>query len=83
LVIVEGFKNANIPKIELWRAEHEECINRGCKANDDLNILAIAYPGGKTATKKPELNRDIPVLDLDNVEEIAQRVMSVVGVLAK
>ncbi|MFM6923156.1 MAG: molybdopterin-guanine dinucleotide biosynthesis protein B, partial [Polynucleobacter victoriensis] len=59
LVIVEGFKNANIPKIELWRAEHEECVTRACKANEDLNILAIAYPGGKDALKKPELNRDI------------------------
>jgi molybdopterin-guanine dinucleotide biosynthesis protein B len=80
LVIVEGFKNANIPKIELWRAEHEECVNRGCKANDDLNILAIAYPGGKDATKKPELTRDIPVLNLDDVEQIAQHVIAVVGV---
>ena len=83
LVIVEGFKNANIPKIELWRAEHEECVTRGCKANEDLNILAIAYPGGKSAVKKPELNRDIPVLNLDDVQQIAQHVMSVVGVLAK
>ncbi len=83
LVIVEGFKNANIPKIELWRAEHEECVTRACKANEDLNILAIAYPGGKDALKKPELNRDIPVLNLDDVQQIAQHVMSVVGVLAK
>jgi molybdopterin-guanine dinucleotide biosynthesis protein B len=83
LVIVEGFKNANIPKIELWRAEHEECVVRGCKANEDLNILAIAYPGGKDAIKKPELNRDIPVLNLDDVEQIAQHVIAVAGVLAK
>ena len=80
LVIVEGFKNANIPKIELWRAEHEECITRGCKANEDLNILAIAYPGGKDAVKKPKLTRDIPVLNLDDVEQIAQHVIAVVGV---
>ena len=76
LVIVEGFKNANIPKIELWRAEHEECVTRGCKANEDLNILAIAYPGGKSAVKKPELNRDIPVLNLDDVQQIARLVLS-------
>lgn len=83
LVIVEGFKNANIPKIELWRAEHDDCVTRGCKANEDLNILAIAYPGGKDAIKKPELNRDIPVLNLDDVEQIAQHVIAVAGVLAK
>jgi molybdopterin-guanine dinucleotide biosynthesis protein B len=83
LVIVEGFKNSNIPKIELWRAEHEECVTRACKANEDQHILAIAYPGGKNAVKKPDLNRDIPVLDLDDVEQIAKHVMLVLGVLAK
>ena len=44
------------------------------------SILAIAYPGGKDATKKPELTRDIPVLNLDDVEQIAQHVIAVVGV---
>jgi molybdopterin-guanine dinucleotide biosynthesis protein B len=32
---------------------------------------------------KPDLTRDIPVLDLNNIEEMAQQVLSIAGVLAK
>lgn len=83
LVIVEGFKNANIPKIELWRFEHDECAANSLKANQDNFIQALAYPGGIDAVNKPDLTRDIPVLDLDNIEEVAQQVLSIAGVLAK
>ena len=83
LVIVEGFKNANIPKIELWRFEHDECAANSLKANQDNFIQALAYPGGIDAVNKPDLTRDIPVLDLDNIEEVAQQVLSIAGILAK
>jgi molybdopterin-guanine dinucleotide biosynthesis protein B len=83
LVIVEGFKNANIPKIELWRFEHDECAANSLKANQDNFIQALAYPGGIDAVNKPDSTRDIPVLDLDNIEEVAQQVLSIAGVLAK
>jgi molybdopterin-guanine dinucleotide biosynthesis protein B len=83
LVIVEGFKDAKIPKIELWRHEHDECIANSVKANQDNFIQAIAYPGGIDAINKPDLTRDIPVLDLNNIEEVAQQVLSIAGVLAK
>jgi molybdopterin-guanine dinucleotide biosynthesis protein B len=83
LVIVEGFKNANIPKIELWRFEHDECAANPLKANQDNLIQALAYPGGIDAVNKPDLTRDIPVLDLNNIEEMAQQVLSIAGVLAK
>jgi molybdopterin-guanine dinucleotide biosynthesis protein B len=83
LVIVEGFKDAKIPKIELWRHEHDECIANSVKANQDNFIQAIAYPGGIDAINKPDLSRDIPVLDLNNIEEVAQQVLSIAGVLAK
>jgi molybdopterin-guanine dinucleotide biosynthesis protein B len=83
LVIVEGFKNANIPKIELWRFEHDECSANPLKANQDNLIQALAYPGGIDAVNKPDLTRDIPVLDLNNIEEVAQQVLSIAGVLAK
>ena len=83
LVIVEGFKDAKIPKIELWRHEHDECAANSVKANQDNFIQAIAYPGGIDAINKPDLTRDIPVLDLNNIEEVAQRVLSIAGVLAK
>jgi molybdopterin-guanine dinucleotide biosynthesis protein B len=83
LVIVEGFKDAKIPKIELWRHEHDECSSNPLKANLDNFIQALAYPGGIDAVNKPDLTRDIPVLDLDNIEEVAQQVLSIAGVLAK
>ena len=83
LVIVEGFKDAKIPKIELWRHEHDECVANSVKANQDNFIQAIAYPGGIDAINKPDLSRDIPVLDLNNIEEVAQQVLSMAGVLAK
>lgn len=83
LVIVEGFKDAKIPKIELWRHEHDECVANPVKANQDNFIQAIAYPGGIDAVNKPDLTRDIPVLDLNNIEEVAQQALSIAGVLAK
>jgi molybdopterin-guanine dinucleotide biosynthesis adapter protein len=83
LVIVEGFKGANIPKIELWRFEHDECAANPVKANQDQFIQAIAYPGGIDAVHKPDLTRDIPVLDLNDIEQVAQQVLSMAGVLAK
>lgn len=83
LVIVEGFKEASIPKIELWREDHPECAQNPLKANQDQYICAVALPGGKQANNKPSLNRDIPILDLDKVEEIAEYVLSLTGVLAK
>jgi molybdopterin-guanine dinucleotide biosynthesis adapter protein len=83
LVIVEGFKNAQIPKIELWRFEHDECAANPLKANQDNLIQALAYPGGIDAVNKPDLTRDIPVLDLNNIEEVAQQVLSIADVLAK
>ncbi len=83
LVIVEGFKDANIPKIELWRFEHDECLAYPVRANQDKFIHAIAYPGGIDALHKPDLSRDIPVLDLNDIEQIAQQVLSISGVLAK
>ena len=83
LVIVEGFKDAKIPKIELWRHEHDECSSNPLKANQDNFIQALAYPSGIDAVNKPDLTRDIPVLDLNNIEEVAQQVLSIAGVLAK
>ena len=83
LVVVEGFKNAEIPKIELWRAEHEPCISQPCKANTDLNVQAIAIPGGHKADRQPELHRDIQILDLDNHIEIADYIVKIAGLSAK
>lgn len=83
LVVVEGFKNAEIPKIELWRAEHEPCLSNPCKADTDMNIQAIAFPGGSQAKQKPVMNRDIQVLDLDNHMAISDYIIEITGLSAK
>ena len=79
LVIVEGFKAANIPKIELWRSEHEPCKAKPLRANSDEQIVAIAYPGGVQATNKPQLRKNIKILNLDDVQEIANYILLISG----
>ena len=83
LVVVEGFKDAEIPKIELWRSEHEPCISNPCKADTDQHIRAIAFPGGAKASQQPPLNRDVTVLDLDNHIEISDYIIKITGLSAK
>jgi molybdopterin-guanine dinucleotide biosynthesis protein B len=83
LVIVEGFKTAAIPKIELWRADHAECSSNACRADEDMNIQAIAYPGGESAIQKPQLKRSIKILDLNNHSEIASYILEATGLSAK
>jgi molybdopterin-guanine dinucleotide biosynthesis protein B len=83
LVIVEGFKTAPIPKIELWRADHAVCADNPCRADEDINIQAIAYPGGQSALQQPQLKRSIKVLDLDNHSEIADYILETMGLSAK
>lgn len=83
LVIVEGFKAAAIPKIELWRADHNESSGNACRADEDMNIQAIAYPGGESALQKPQLKRSIKILDLDNYSEIADYILEITGLSAK
>ena len=83
LVVVEGFKDAEIPKIELWRSEHEPCVSNPCRADTDQHIQAIAFPGGAKASQQPPLNRDIAVLDLDNHIEISDYIMKITGLSAK
>jgi molybdopterin-guanine dinucleotide biosynthesis adapter protein len=60
LVIVEGFKQAEIPKIEV----HRPSLNMPLLAMQDANIVAVASDA--------ELNfARIPVLDLNNIAAIA------------
>jgi molybdopterin-guanine dinucleotide biosynthesis adapter protein len=79
LIIVEGFKTAKIPKIELWRSEHEPCKTYPLRADSDDQIVAIAYPGGSQAAKKPELRKNIKVLNLDNIQEVADYILAISG----
>ncbi len=60
LVLVEGFKQANIPKIEV----HRPSLNMPLLANQDANIVAVA------SDSLLEL-KHIPVLDLNNITAVA------------
>ena len=61
LVLVEGFKQVSFPKIEL----HREGLNKPLLYPDDDNIIAFA------SEQKPE-NINIPWLDLNDIEQIAE-----------
>lgn len=67
LVLVEGFKQAKIPKIEV----HRPCLNMPLLATDDLNIVAIASDAALNTPFQPI----IPVLDLNNIAAVATFLM--------
>lgn len=60
LVIVEGFKREPIPKLEIHRAE----VGKPLLCPDDSWIVAIASDG-------PVAGAQLPVLDIDDAERIA------------
>jgi molybdopterin-guanine dinucleotide biosynthesis protein B len=64
LVLVEGFKYAGIPKIEVFRAS----LSKPLLAPTDQNIIAVA---ADTA-----LDLTIPTLDLNDISAIADFIMS-------
>lgn len=61
LVLVEGFKKVSFPKIELYRRE----VNKPQLYMGDENIIAVA------CDEVIPLGCDIPLLDLNNIEQIA------------
>ena len=58
IIIVEGYKNENIPKLEV----HRPIIGKPLLFNDDKNIFAIASEG--------HLKTSIPSFDLNNINTI-------------
>lgn len=64
LILVEGFKYAEIPKIEVFRAS----LNKPLLAPTDPNIIAVA-------TDTP-LDLTTPTLDLNNTSAIADFIMA-------
>jgi molybdopterin-guanine dinucleotide biosynthesis protein B len=61
LLLVEGFKSAPIPKLEVWRADNGKALLHP----GDPNIVAIA-------TDRPEQTQaSVPVFALDDVDAIA------------
>ncbi|MCV6823217.1 MULTISPECIES: bifunctional molybdopterin-guanine dinucleotide biosynthesis adaptor protein MobB/molybdopterin molybdotransferase MoeA [Halocynthiibacter] len=76
LVLVEGFKAARHPKIEVHR---ESAAREPLIALDDLTIRAVA-----TDTAAPEgLGPDVLVFDLDDTAAIADFVLEQVGLVTK
>jgi molybdopterin-guanine dinucleotide biosynthesis adapter protein len=59
LILVEGFKNASIPKIEIYRPE----MNKPLLSVHDTHVIAVA--------SNAQIDTSLPVLDLDNPELIA------------
>ena len=60
LLLVEGFKHAPIPKLEVWRAETGE----GLLHPNDPHIVAVA--------SDEKIETKLPLLDLNDVDGIAQ-----------
>ena len=60
IIIVEGYKKEDIPKIEVFRSE----IRKPFLHTDDKTIFAIA--------SEQKINTEIPYLDLNNISSITQ-----------
>ena len=72
IVIVEGYKNADHPKLEVVRN-----LNKGgFLADKMLNIVAIA-------TDKKNLDITLPQLDINNIQQVAEFVIQHTGLMAK
>ncbi len=66
-VLVEGFKESDLPKIEVWRAPSSDYAGNEARYMEDDFIFAIATDA--PAQLPHETLR--PVLDIDNTESIA------------
>ncbi len=68
LLLIEGFKSAKHSKLEVWRSS----VGQPLLAPNDVSILAVATDGPVDALGKP-------VLDLDDVEAIADFIVEITG----
>lgn len=65
LLLVEGFKHAHFPKVELWRHE----LGKPLLHPQDENIIALA------SDSAPATKPAIPLLDINNIAAIADFVV--------
>lgn len=65
LVLIEGFKQWPLPKIELYRPD----VGKPLQFPDDKNIIAIAHDGELPTAAS------IPVMDINQPEQIAQFIL--------
>jgi molybdopterin-guanine dinucleotide biosynthesis protein MobB len=66
LILVEGFKHSNFPKIEIFRSEKEHQP----LFLSDYNIIAVACDGNIEEAK------NIDVLDLNNMDEMLEYIVT-------
>jgi molybdopterin-guanine dinucleotide biosynthesis protein B len=72
LIIVEGYKSAPIPKIEVRRSA---AVSHVRLADEDSNVCAIA-------ADHPITERRLPVFALDDIVRIADFIAATAGVIA-
>ncbi|MDF1526624.1 MAG: molybdopterin-guanine dinucleotide biosynthesis protein B [bacterium] len=64
IVLVEGFKEMNLPKIEVYRSEHSEGLYFRRDKEPDPYLIAVA--------SDTPLDIDVPVLNLNDPEEVCK-----------
>lgn len=69
LILVEGFKNANIPKIEV----HRPTLEMPLASSNDSRFIAVASDDPFTTQTK------LPVLNLNNIKQIADFILEVIN----
>lgn len=73
LVVVEGFRDAPIPKIELHRMEYDKPF----LFEQDKNIIALAWNGNPDSLSHVgKLKDSLPLLDINQPEDIAHFIMN-------
>lgn len=72
LVLIEGFKNGNFPKLEVWRAS----LGKPTLWPDWPGIVAIASDTPPTAPDQPGVAPDPAQLHLSDIASIAAFVLS-------
>jgi molybdopterin-guanine dinucleotide biosynthesis adapter protein len=74
-VLVEGFRETPIPKIEIWR-ETQRDATQSLRCHSDQNIVAVATdsPNHPHLTALP-----VPCLDLNNIDHIAEFIVDYFG----
>ena len=65
IILIEGFKSENFPKIELYRKE----IGKELLCTSDKNIVAIA------TDSDIKINNDIKILDINNTKQIVDYII--------
>lgn len=69
LILVEGFKNASIPKIEV----HRPSLEMPLAFTSDSHFIAVASDSPLT------MQTQLPMLDLNNIKQIADFILEVIN----